>query len=215
MKAIVLGATGAIGKDLITLLLNDAAFDKVEIFVRRNTELNDTKLLTHIVDFDKYNDWKHLISGDVVFSCLGTTLKAAGSKEAQYKVDYTYQYEFAQAAAEHGASTYILVSSAMANAKSRVFYTRMKGELEDAVQKLPFKRICIIQPPALIRKDTDRITEKLSLPVLKFFNRLGLFNNQAPMETEIVAEAMLNIAKGADNPKRISGQAIYRYSKHK
>ena len=134
MKAIVLGATGAVGLDLAEMLLKDDAFSEVEVFVRRAMPMESAKLTTHIVDFKQLNEWKDMIKGDVVFSCMGTTLKAAGSKERQYEIDYTYQLEFAKAAHSNGVAAYILVSSAMANSKSRLFYTRMKGELEDELE---------------------------------------------------------------------------------
>jgi len=102
MKAIVLGATGAVGLDLVEMLLKDDAFSEVEVFVRRAMPMESAKLTTHIVDFKQLNEWKDMIKGDVVFSCMGTTLKAAGSKERQYEIDYTYQLEFAKAAHSNG-----------------------------------------------------------------------------------------------------------------
>ena len=191
MKALVLGATGAVGKDLTALLLDDPLFEVVEVFVRRDLELAHPKLVVHVVDFDKPHEWRHLVIGDVAFSCMGTTLKAAGSQAAQYKVDFTYQYEFAKIAYENGVSRFLLVSSVGADAHSRMFYTRMKGELEERGRKFPFHQLNIVRPPALVRKDTDRLTEKLSLPVIRFFNRLGLFRRQAPMPTLTVAKALV------------------------
>jgi uncharacterized protein YbjT (DUF2867 family) len=102
MKALVIGATGATGKDLVNQLLNDQDFEEVNMFVRKPIDIQNNKLKVHLVNFEKPEEWKDLVKGDVAFSCLGTTLKAAGSKEAQRKVDYDYQYEFAQAAKENG-----------------------------------------------------------------------------------------------------------------
>lgn len=195
MKALVLGATGAVGRDLVALLLADPAFDSVEVFVRREPGVSSPKLVTHVVDFDRPDNWQQLVRGDVAFSCLGTTLKAAGSQAAQYKVDYTYQYNFAKAAARNGVPAYLLVSSAHADAHSRLFYPRLKGSLDDAVRQLPFAHLCIVRPPALVRKGTDRLSERLSLPFLRFLNRLGLFKSQAPMDTLTVAKAMVRLAK--------------------
>ena len=195
MKALVIGATGAVGRDLMELLLNDSAFTKVDIFVRRSAGISHAKLEEHVVNFDKPEEWQHLVNGDVAFSCLGTTLKTAGSQEAQYKVDYTYQYNFAKAASMNAVPAYCLVSSAGANANSRLFYPRMKGELDEAVLKLAFSDISIVRPPALIRKNTDRATEKISLPIIKFLNKLGILRSQTPMSTLTVAKAMINISK--------------------
>ena len=126
MKALVIGATGATGRDLVNQLLTDKDYDEVNVFVRRPLEVESPKLKTHIVDFEKPEEWKDLVNGDVAFSCLGTTLKDAGSKEAQRKVDYDYQYNFAKAAKENEVEDYILVSSYGANPKSKIFYSRMK-----------------------------------------------------------------------------------------
>lgn len=195
MKAIVLGATGAVGLDLVEMLLKDDTFSGVEVFVRRAMPMENGKLTTHIVDFKQLEDWQDMIKGDVVFSCMGTTLKAAGSKERQYEIDYTYQLEFAQAAHSNGVPIYILVSSAMASAKSKLFYTRMKGELEEAIQQLHFQKEVIMRPPLLIRKNTTKTDEKVVVVVLKVLNALGLFKKQRPMPTEVVAKAMIVSAK--------------------
>ena len=114
MRALLVGATGATGKDLLGLLLNDGSFDQVNIFVRRNVEMTHEKLKVHVIDFDKPDQWKGLVHGDVLFSCLGTTLKVAGSKAAQWVIDYEYQYQFAKAAKENNVRSYVLVSSSYA-----------------------------------------------------------------------------------------------------
>ena len=87
MIALIIGATGATGKDLVTQLLKDADFKEVHVFVRKALKLEDPKLKVHVVDFEHPEDWKNLVKGDVAFSCLGTTLKAAGSKGAKEKGD--------------------------------------------------------------------------------------------------------------------------------
>ena len=207
MRAIILGATGAIGKDLVQELINDDTIEQIAIFVRRDPGINNEKVTTHIVDFDQSDEWRLSVQGDVVFSCMGTTRKAAGSKDKQYKIDYTYQYNFAKIAAEQGVPSFILVSTAMANANSHFFYTKMKGELEEAIKQLPFQHISILRPPALIRKNTTRSSEKLSVSILQFFNKIGLLQSQRPMKTEVVAHCMVELAKtkksGVFEPKDI------------
>ena len=126
---------------------------------------------------------------------MGTTRKAAGSKENQYKIYYTYQYDFAKIAAEQGVPSFILVSSASADPNSHFFYTRIKGELEEAIKQLPFQQISILRPPVLIRKNTTRKVEKLSVSILQFFNQMGLFKSLRPMKTEVAARCMIELAK--------------------
>ena len=136
--AVVIGATGLVGSELVALLLADSRFETVKVFVRRSTGRQHPKLEEHLVNFDAVETWKEQLTGDVLFSAMGTTLKQAGSKDAQYKIDYTYQYNVAKAAAENGVPQYVLISSAGASPKSRIFYSRMKGELEESVKKLTF-----------------------------------------------------------------------------
>ncbi|WP_419870762.1 NAD(P)H-binding protein [Chryseobacterium sp. CT-SW4] len=199
MKALVIGATGATGKDLVSQLLEDKDFEEVDIFVRKPLDLQNEKLNIHVVDFTKPEEWKHLIKGDVAFSCLGTTLKAAGSKEAQKKVDFDYQYEFAKAAKENNVEDYILVSSYGANPKSKIFYSKMKGELEEAVKKLHFNKITVFKPGMLERKDSDRTGEVLGSRIIKFANKLGLLESQKPLPTDVLAKAMINSSKIKSN----------------
>jgi|SRR5690554_1163669 len=194
MKALIIGATGATGSDLLELLLADSKTESVEIFVRRSPEIKHDKLTVHLIDFDKPEQWSHRVKGDILFSCLGTTLKDAGSKAAQWKVDHDYQYLFAKAAKENGVGSCVLVSSVNASAKSPIFYARMKGELEEDVRRLGFARLIIFRPPSLIRRESDRTMERVGVRVLRFLNRLGLFRSMQPMPTDLLAEAMLHAA---------------------
>ena len=210
MKALVIGATGAVGKDLVDQLLKDDAFERVTVFVRRPLAIENPKLAVHIIDFDHPEQWQNLLQGDVLFSCLGTTIKAAGSQANQWKVDYTYQYEAAKAARTNGVETYALVSSIGADPKSNIFYTRMKGELEEAVKKLGFPACYILQPPSLVRKGSDRFGEKAGVVMLKALNAIGLMRSWTPMPTEEVAAAMVRLAKaGAQETQTVTAQAIW------
>lgn len=209
MKALVIGATGATGKDLVSLLLKDESFESVDVFVRRGVEQVSPKLNVHVIDFDRMEDWKHLLSGDVLFSCLGTTIKAVGSQDAQWKVDYTYQLEAARAARRNGVTKYVLVSAIGANPKSKVFYTKMKGCLDEEVRKLGFPGCFILRPPSLVRKGTDRFGERASVAILKGLNRIGLLHSLQPMDTEELAAAMIGLAKnGGEGTHIIQSQDI-------
>lgn len=199
MRAIVIGATGAVGKDLVSQLLDDVQFDEVHIFVRRSVAIEHPKLYVHVVDFDQLDKWKADLQGNVLFSALGTTIKQAGSQQAQWKIDYTYQYEVAKGARENGVSTMILVSSAWATPDAKAFYMRMKGQLEEDVKNLGFSRLVIVRPPSLIRKNTDRFGEKMSVTILKALNKIGLLKPFRPMPTEQVAHAMITMSKSKAN----------------
>lgn len=202
LTAIVIGATGATGSELIKQLLEDSTYSKVKIFIRKEIALQHPKLEKYIVDFDNLHLWKTELTGDVLFSALGTTLKQAGSKQNQYTVDYTYQYEVAKYASENGVKTYVLISSYGANSTSKIFYSKMKGELEEAIKKLPFETMHIFQPGILDRSATnDRFLESLSVKIIYFVNKLGMLKSQRPMPVSTLANAMRKVVLIQTNQK--------------
>jgi len=192
MKALIIGATGATGKDLLSQLLADDTYSEVHCFVRKPLALTHPKLHAHVVNFDTPEAWSDLLHGDVAFSCLGTTLAVAGSKDAQWRVDYDYQYAFAEHCKNNGVPTFVLVSAAGAKAQSKLFYNRMKGALEEAVKKLNFPRLLIFQPSILIRSNSDRSGENFTVKAFKFLNKLGILKRYRPMPTEVLAEKILS-----------------------
>ena len=196
LKALVIGATGATGRELVNTLINDEDFNQVSIFVRKAPDLEHEKLKIHIIDFNEIIKHKELIKGDILFSALGTTKKEAGGKQRQYIIDYTYQYEFAKIAAENGVDQLSLVSSIGANPKSFMFYPKMKGELESDVKKLKFKKIDIFQPPILIRQpEVIRKVEKKAISIIQKLNKLGILKSQQPLMVSNLAERMVKTAK--------------------
>ncbi len=105
MQAVIIGATGATGQALVQQLLDNPDYSQVTVFVRRAMSLQHPKLTVEVVDFDQPQMWQDKVRGDVLFSCLGTTLKDAGSKAAQWKIDYQYQYDVANIARQNGVHT--------------------------------------------------------------------------------------------------------------
>ena len=189
--AIVIGATGLVGSNLVKQLFEDDQFGNIITFTRRKTGLSHEKLEEYVIDFNIPDSWQHLVKGDVLFSALGTTIKTAGSQQAQYLVDYTYQFNVAKAASDNGVPAYVLVSSAQASPKSRIFYSRMKGELERDVKTLAFKQIRILQPgPLEGDRPENRTGEKVGVFLLHALNNLGLFRRYKPIGGDIVARAM-------------------------
>lgn len=191
--ALVIGATGLVGTELVKQLLNDDRFGKVIVFGRRSLENPHPKLTEHIIDFDQPHTWQHWVQGDILFSTLGTTLKQAGGKDAQYKIDYHYQFDFAKAASEQHVPVYVLVSSASASPDSKIFYSRMKGELERDISKLPFKSVSILQPSLLYgdRKE-QRLGESIGYHVIRRLNALSILKKYRPIHAGTVARAMIN-----------------------
>jgi uncharacterized protein YbjT (DUF2867 family) len=203
MKALIIGATGATGKDLVNILLNDADYKQVVIFVRKPSGISHSKLVEIITDFDKLEDVAQHIKGDVWFSCLGTTLKVAGTKEKQWHIDYEIPLKFAEIAARNQVSSVVLLSAYGASATSGVFYSQMKGKLEDAITRLAFDRWIIFKPGLLVRKDTDRPAERISASILNFLNRLGLVKKFRPLKTSILAEKLAKAPKVLGTGKHV------------
>lgn len=203
MKALVIGATGATGKELVNLLLEDKNYESVSVFVRRSTGKSHPKLKEHIVNFTEIEQFKDLITGDVLFSCLGTTLKDAGSKDNQWKIDFDIPAAFAVEARKNEVSSLVLVSSYGASAKSSVFYSKMKGMLEDYISDLNFLQYIIFRPGPLIRENTDRFGEKFSIKIIKMFNAIGLFKNLKPISTVFLADKLVKAPEAFPTGKHI------------
>jgi uncharacterized protein YbjT (DUF2867 family) len=187
MKALLIGATGSTGKFLLDELIQDNDYTAVTIFVRRPTGRSHPKLTEHVIDFANLDELSGLITGDVLFSCLGTTLKDAGSQQKQWEIDFEIPAAFARIARKNRVSSVVLVSSDGASPSSRIFYSRMKGELETAIAELDFGQYIIFRPGPLLRQGTDRTGEKIMLKVLGFFNGIGLLNKYKPLPTEVLA----------------------------
>ena len=214
MKAIVIGATGAVGKELVRALLDDARYTEVAVFVRRDPGVTHPKLTAHVINFEQPDTWRALVTGDVLFSALGTSLKQAGSKEAQRRIDYDYQHMFAEAAHANGVPHLVLLSSLGADSRSSIFYLRLKGELDDAVQRLGFDTVHIVRPPSLIRPEAKRLGETAVVKILQGLNAVGIAKNLAPMSVDTVARCMMEI--GTENHggvQIIAGQDIRDYMK--
>ena len=207
LHALVLGATGATGKELVKLLLADSNFSQISIFVRRQIDIDHEKLTIHKIDFTKLNEYNSLIKGDMLFSALGTTKKEAGGKKEQFLVDYTYQYEFAKMASANGVNHYALVSSIGADKKSFFFYPKIKGILESSIKTLKFSKIHIFQPPSLIRQpELIRSVERYSLSFLRVINKLGFLKSFQPILVKDLA--MKIIEESLSN--QINGITIYK-----
>jgi len=195
-KAIVIGATGLVGNHVVRMLLEDNYFEEVLVLSRRTTGLTHEKLVEHIIDFNDVKSYEKLVNGDVLFSCLGTTLKKAGSKDAQWKIDYTYQYEVAASARKNGVSTMVLVSSSGANSGSMIFYSKMKGALEEAIRKLNFNDYFIFRPSLLVgKREEERLGEKIGEKIGSVLTKIPPFRKYKPIKAKVVAKAMMESVK--------------------
>lgn len=194
--AIVIGATGLVGRALVDLLADADHIDKIITLTRSSAKHSSPKVFNQVVDFDHLEDYASSFSADFLFSCLGTTLKQAGSIDAQRKVDLDYQFKAAKLAANNGVDHYLLVSSSAANDQSNNQYLKMKGVLEQRVKSLPFKRISIFQPSLLLGQRADfRLGEKIGSWVMSALCVIPWLRRFRPITGEQVAARMVLASK--------------------
>jgi len=194
-KALVIGATGLIGRALVDQLAASDHIRELVTITRRPAPHSSTRVRNEVVDFERLDEYAQLFDGDLLFSCLGTTRSRAGSLEAQRRVDVDYQLRAAQLAVDNGVNHYLLVSSSGANADSRNTYLKMKGELEQRVLKLPFERISIFRPSLLLgERDELRIGEKLGSWLLPLLCTLPGLRRYRPIRGEQVAAKMVAVS---------------------
>ncbi|MGH7674342.1 MAG: NAD(P)H-binding protein [Gemmatimonadales bacterium] len=198
-RALVAGASGLVGGQLLDLLLEDADYTAVTALVRRELPRPHRKLGQRLVDFDRLADGD-LPRADDVFCCLGSTMRQAGSKDAFRTVDFTYVERLARLALQHRAKQFLLVSTLGADPRSRVFYNRVKGETEEAVRKLSFEGVHIFRPSLLlgVRREI-RPAERLGqlLGAALAFAFVGPLARYRPIAARTVAAAMIRVAKQA------------------
>lgn len=202
--AALIGATGMIGQYLLGLLLKDDYFGTVRVLVRRPYPKTDPKMEVKLVDFDDAESIKlALEETDAVFCCIGTTQKnVKGDKELYRKIDFGIPAKAARFAKEAGCEKFIIITSVGANSRSKTFYLKLKGEVEDAVRSAGIRSVHIMQPSMLLgdRKE-NRPAEKLLQGSVNLLSGLffGSLRKYKAIHGKTVAMAMLNAAKKEKN----------------
>ena len=213
-SALLLGASGLVGSFCLRRLLSDPAYETVTVWVRKALPVNDAKLVQQVVDFERLAD-APAISAEDVFCCLGSTIKKAGSKDAFYKVDCTYPYEIAKACANAEVKRFLLVSALGANPGSRVFYNRVKGEVEQKISGVGIPGVYILRPSLLLGpRATSRTGERIASVFSRVLRPLmiGPFRKYRAVQAESVAAAMVRSANGATPPGIIESDQIQKLS---
>lgn len=200
--ALVLGATGLVGKALVTLLLADPRYGRVTCLVRRplpQTDFIDPqgKLEPIVIDFDNLQAYQGYFSANHVYVCLGTTLKQAKSKDAFRLVDFEYVHIAAQLSRTQKAQSFVWISSVGANATSRNFYLRVKGELENAIFAISgLSNPSAVRPSLLLGERKDRRPAENMMAILsRFFVPLlrGRLAKYQPVDSRYVAAQMIKL----------------------
>lgn len=206
MKVVVAGATGLIGSFLISSLQKDSTFEAVTALTRRDKKA-EGKITWEVVNFDSSQDLEKVTQGaDVVFCCLGTTMKNAGSKEAFYKVDYQYVVDLAKASIKNDVRQFSVISAMGADANSKIFYNQVKGEMEEAIRGLGFHELIIFHPSLLLGpREETRIGEQIGTAIGKLLSPLmvGPVKKYHPIHVSKIAEAMIKEAKIESDRNRV------------
>ena len=135
-KGLIAGATGLVGGFLVRDLIASNLFDELIVVIRKGSKFHREGVSVIAIDFDHPTDYKDKLNADVVFCCLGTTMKKAGTKERFYKVDFTYPFELAKLTFENGARQFNIITASGASTRSLFYYSRVKGEIEKAISQL-------------------------------------------------------------------------------
>ncbi len=192
--ALLLGATGLTGNLLLDLLLNNNDYQKVVVYTRRIIEKSHPKLEQRVIDFNLLDT---TVQADDVFCCLGTTIKQAGSKPAFEKVDFEYSLKIARLQKEAGSKQFLLISAMGADAKSMIFYSRVKGKLENELQQLGYDSLYIFRPSFITGDRKEKRTgEYIGLVFMSIINPLliGPLKKYKAVSALAIAKAMMHFA---------------------
>lgn len=199
--ALIVGATGLVGGFVLKYLLDDDYFSEVIVLSRKPSGTQHSKLKEILVDFDKIEDYAADIKADVIFCCLGTTIKDAGSQDAFKKVDYEYPLRIAEIAKKNGSTKYLIITALGSSKSSIVFFNRVKGEIEDAIGKLNYDTLHILQPSLIIgQRNEKRIGEGIAQKLSPIYNVMmfGPLRKYKSINAEQIAKAMVHYAKLED-----------------
>jgi uncharacterized protein YbjT (DUF2867 family) len=193
-KALIIGSSGLIGSHLIQFLLNDPNISNVRSLVRKPSGIMHPKLEEIVIDFNDMHAFEqNMGNGDFIFSCIGTTInKVKGNKQLYRKIDFDIPVNAARFGIKAGYHQFLIVSAHLANAKSNIFYSRLKGETDEIISTFPFSSIHIFRPSFLIgKRNEQRWIEICFGKIMQKFSFL-LPSAYRPVSAETLAQAMLN-----------------------
>lgn len=204
--AVIAGATGLVGKQCMYKLLENKEYSSVIALLRRPFDIKHPKLQQITTDFENLNDLTLPFIPDDVFCCLGTTMAKAGSKQAFYKVDFTYVHELGSFFASKGSKRFLLISASGADKTSAIYYSKVKGEVEEAVKQLSFDGIYVFRPSILLgSREEFRLGERVGIGLAMLLQpfMIGGLKKYRPIYGSQVAAGMIKTALEAAPGKYI------------
>lgn len=205
--ALVVGATGAVGKALVYQLIEDKSYARILVLSRKPLTIKHHKLSVVMVNFDTLVDYSEQMAADDVFCCLGTTIKVAGSKATFYKIDHDYVVDVARICKQKGAQQFILVTAMGADANSAIFYNKVKGEVEQHITDLKYDTFITVRPSLLLANRSEfRFGEWIAQVMMKYtrFLFVGPLKKIKAIPVETVAKAMRHYAN-----KNLKGNHVF------
>ena len=215
MNALILGATGLVGHELLELLIMDNRFSKIDLLSRRELDLRSIKVTNHVLDLSNVHALPYVNHPDVLFITFGTTIKKAGSKHNQFKIDVVIPYKIMKLAKEKGVKKCVLISALGGSKYSPFFYSRMKANLEDRAKEIGFEQLIIIKPSVLEGPRIEkRRGEEISVKIGNAIAKTGLIDKYKPVGANELAKSMIQSVfefKGGNHS--VSSNKISRLAK--
>ena len=209
--AIILGATGLTGTILLEKLLNDDRYKTIKLFSRKEIDGLPSKVIQFIGDILELDNFKKDFTADEVYCCIGTTAKKTPDKQLYKKIDFGIPVTAAKLAKANGIPSFLVISAIGANAESSIFYSKTKGEMEQAVLLEKIEKTHILQP-SIIGGDRQekRIGEKIGLVVIKLLQPLflGKLKKYSITKAKDIAQAMINLANSTSTKTIITSPSI-------
>jgi uncharacterized protein YbjT (DUF2867 family) len=202
-SALLLGATGLTGSRLLTLLLDSELYATVTIYTRKPSGISHPQLREMVVDYD---NWKDPVQADDVFCCLGTTIKQAKTKEAFTKVDLDYPVKIAKLQYAAGSQKFLVVSALGSSPRSSIFYSRVKGMMEEELKQIGYAGLFIFRPAIITgERKEPRMGEGIGLAISKILSplMLGPLKKYRPVSALAIARAMLHAAQSGSAGTRV------------
>ena len=200
--ALVFGSSGLVGEQLVQQLIQNSAYQKIKLFVRKNPNIQNPKIEIINTNFDNIEILSSEIKGDDCFFCIGTTKKNSPDKTEYQRVELDLPKKIANLAKHNKIQSFIFISSGYANSKSSGDYLRFKGLVEEELISLNFNNLGILRPSFLLgNRKEKRIGEKMGIIIFQLLSPLmiGPLKRMKPIHVKTVAGAMIKIAQSEIN----------------
>ncbi|QDO93052.1 NAD-dependent epimerase/dehydratase family protein [Formosa sediminum] len=214
--AIVLGATGLTGNNLLNALLNDSSYNRIVLFSRSTCGIKNAKITEYLIDVFELDNYKTLFRADVVFCCIGTTKTKTPDKTIYHKIDYGVPVVAANLCVKNNITRFICISALGADSKSKIFYNRTKGEMEAVVLSLNLKHTYLLQPSLITGPRNEfRLGETIGKVLINIVSPLfiGKLEKYKPIQTKTIVSAMLWLADHSYKLQCIPSEKIKEIAK--